>query len=139
ADVALASEQGVEVQPLRVITYDPRGTGTTAAPSPPSYQIADFAEDLEAVRKKAGSGPIHLVAHGWSALVAYHYLRLHPQNVRSLILIGGFTPQRAANDEAKQRMAERITHVQAQGHIPDPIPPDAGDDCNPSFVATLPA
>src|SRR5690606_27628583 len=71
ADVALASEQGVEVQPLRVITYDPRGTGTTAAPSPPSYQIADFAEDLEAVRKKAGSGPIHLVAHGWSALVAY--------------------------------------------------------------------
>lgn len=139
ADVDLAAEQGITLPPLRVLTYDPRGTGSTNAPSPPSYTIADYAEDLEAVRNKAGAGPIHIVAQGWSALVAYHYLRLHPQNVRSLTLVGGLTPRVGPNEAAQAKVDERIEHVQAQGHIPNPLPPDEGDDCNPSFVATLPA
>jgi pimeloyl-ACP methyl ester carboxylesterase len=139
ADVDTAAEVGIEVQTLRVITYDPRGTGSTPAPSPPSYQIADLAEDLEAVRQKVGAGPIHLVAQGWSTLVAYHYLRLHPQNVRSLTVVNGFAPRIGPNNAAEVFLAERIAHVQSQGYIPTPLPSDNGDDCNPSFVATLPA
>ena len=58
---------------FRVVRFDLRGHGESDAPSGRSgYRIACLVEDLVAVVRATSSGPVHLVAHDWGSMAAWH-------------------------------------------------------------------
>ncbi len=130
---ALASDS------VRVVRYDQRGVGNSTSPVPPSFTIDDYAHDLEAIRKRMGDPRFELIAHGWGALIAWSYLTLYPAGVGSMVFVDGWAPNAKLNHDAFERARDQITFLQQSGLIPNPLPPDNGDDCSPGFVAQLPA
>ncbi len=76
-------------QNQHVIAYNLRGHGLSEDPPGLAYTIESFVSDLEAVLDVAHiQEPIHLIAHSFGGAIATEYVRLHPEKVRSLVLIG---------------------------------------------------
>src|SRR2546423_467088 len=68
---------GVAARPaprVRGVRVDLRGHGESDAPAGRSgYRIAELVEDLAAVvRATGGNTPVHLVAHDWGSIMAWH-------------------------------------------------------------------
>lgn len=61
---------------FRVIRYDNRGVGGSAAPKPVSaYTMARFADDFAAVVAACSPGrPVHVLAHDWGSVGIWEYL-----------------------------------------------------------------
>jgi proline iminopeptidase len=110
-----------------VVTYDQRGVGGSTAPpaDPTHYELADYVEDLEAVRRAVGADQVHLLGHSWGGIVAMRYAVVHPEKVRSLILVGSGPPTWDGMMAAGTRIEERVRELQKQGVLPDPLPPGA--------------
>jgi pimeloyl-ACP methyl ester carboxylesterase len=110
-----------------VVTYDQRGIGGSSAPpaDPAHYELADYVEDLEAVRRAVGAEQVHLLGHSWGGVVSMHYATLYPEQVRSLILVGSGSPTWDGNRAAGARIGQRIQALQGKGALPDPLPPGA--------------
>jgi proline iminopeptidase len=105
---------------LAVVNYDQRGTGQSTAPDE-GYSMADYIADLEAVRQAVGAEQVHLFGHSWGGVVALRYAAAHPQQVKSIILMGSgvLTPEVA---QAIQRnKAQRVAALQEQGIIPQNV------------------
>ncbi|OBF55334.1 short chain dehydrogenase [Mycobacterium sp. 852002-50816_SCH5313054-b] len=64
-------------QRFRVIRYDNRGVGMSAAPKPVSaYTMARFADDFAAViGELSPGGPVHVLAHDWGSVGIWEYLK----------------------------------------------------------------
>ncbi|ORW49257.1 short-chain dehydrogenase [Mycobacterium paraense] len=62
---------------FRVIRYDNRGVGLSAAPKPVSaYTMARFADDFAAVIGELSPGrPVHVLAHDWGSVGIWEYLK----------------------------------------------------------------
>lgn len=62
---------------FRVIRYDNRGVGMSAAPKPVSaYTMARFADDFAAViGELSPGGPVHVLAHDWGSVGIWEYLK----------------------------------------------------------------
>ncbi|SPM32076.1 short chain dehydrogenase, partial [Mycobacterium terramassiliense] len=62
---------------FRVIRYDNRGVGMSAAPKPVSaYTMARFADDFAAVIGELSPGaPVHVLAHDWGSVGIWEYLK----------------------------------------------------------------
>ncbi|MCV7443311.1 SDR family oxidoreductase [Mycobacterium paraense] len=62
---------------FRVIRYDNRGVGLSAAPKPVSaYTMARFADDFAAViAELSPGGPVHVLAHDWGSVGIWEYLK----------------------------------------------------------------
>lgn len=105
---------------LAVVTYDQRGTGRSDAPSEEasSYTLDKYVADLEAVRATIGAEQIHLFGHSWGGVVAMRYATIHPQRVRSIVLMGSGASSLQAVRDAQAYKAQRITALQQQGIIP---------------------
>ena len=77
-----------------IVTYDQRGVDRSTGP--PSYTInynlLDYVEDLEAIRKAVNVEKVHLFGHYWGAIVALHYASVYPERVESIVLYGGAPP-----------------------------------------------
>ena len=77
-----------------IVTYDQRGVDRSTGP--PSYTInynlLDYVEDLEAIRKAVDVEKVHLFGHYWGAIVALHYASVYPERVESIVLYGGAPP-----------------------------------------------
>ncbi len=58
----------------RVVTYDVRGAGASGAPpTREGYRLDRLVEDLTAVLDATAAGrPVHLLAHDWGAIQAWH-------------------------------------------------------------------
>ena len=69
----------------RVITYDQRGSGASAAKDG-SLKVDDHVEDLEAIRKHFGLENAHLLGHSWGGMLAQAYASNYPARVASLFL-----------------------------------------------------
>ena len=69
----------------RVITYDRRGSGESAAAADGHYGVAAQAEDLAAVIERVGA-PCDILAHSAGTLVTLELLCSHPDLVRRAIL-----------------------------------------------------
>lgn len=69
------------------ICYDLRGHGMSDAPET-GYSYRDYADDLEALIDVCCDPPVHLVGLSMGGAVAFKYAREHPENIRSLTLIG---------------------------------------------------
>ena len=122
-----------------VISYDQRGAGASSQPEPPDFSMDAYVADLEAVRSDSGADRVALLAHSWGGLIAWAYVLKHPNKVSGLILVGALAPTKPPNDEARSRLLAKIAKLQAQGKIPDPLPPPVGDDCMPGVLAVTPA
>jgi NAD(P)-dependent dehydrogenase (short-subunit alcohol dehydrogenase family)/pimeloyl-ACP methyl ester carboxylesterase len=62
---------------FRIIRYDNRGVGLSAAPKPVSaYTMARFADDFAAVTGELSHGrPVHVLAHDWGSVGIWEYLK----------------------------------------------------------------
>lgn len=121
-----------------VVTYDQRGVGGSSAPpaDPSNYELMDYVEDLEAVRRAVGADQVHLLGHSWGGVVAMHYATMYPERVRSLILVGSGSPTWKGCMAGGARFGERVRALQNRGLLPDPAPPNlafAAYFSDPSF------
>jgi len=106
-----------------VVMYDQRGVGGSSAPPPaPSYyDLADYVEDLEAVRRAVGVDRVHLLGHSWGGTVAMFYATIYPERVCSLILVGSGAPTWSGCAAGGARFMQRVQTLQKEGMIPDPL------------------
>jgi pimeloyl-ACP methyl ester carboxylesterase len=104
-----------------VVTYDQRGIGRSTMP-PDGYGLLNYVADLEAVRKAVGFEKVHLLGHSWGGLVAMRYATVHPQKVRSIILVNSGPPNWQAMQVAQANFDQRIAQLQRQGVIPEELP-----------------
>jgi len=72
---------------LELVLLDPRGTGgSDPAPDPRGYATADYAADVEELRRHLGLEQLLLLGHSHGGVVAMEYAATHPDRVERLIL-----------------------------------------------------
>jgi pimeloyl-ACP methyl ester carboxylesterase len=74
----------------RLLLYDMRGHGYSDLP-PAGYTSAALAADAIAILDAHGVDAADIVAHSFGTTVALQAARLHPERVRSLVLLDGRT------------------------------------------------
>ncbi len=78
----------------RVVFYDQRGTGRSAALTPgQSCTLADQIDDLEAVRAHLGADKLDLLGHSWGGFLVMAYAARHPEHIRHLITVDSAAPK----------------------------------------------
>jgi pimeloyl-ACP methyl ester carboxylesterase len=88
----------------RVVAYDL--AGAARSPLHDGISIASHVADLLAVVRDAGGGPVHLAGHSLGTIICQHFAVTHPEQVRSLALIGAFAePPEAARGALRDRAA----------------------------------
>ena len=93
---------------MQLVYIDHRGHGRSAAGDPARYTLDENVEDLEALRRYLGLGPIAVIGTSYGGMVAMAYAARHPASVSKLVLIvtaadGGF------RDRAKSWIEEHGT------------------------------
>ena len=75
---------------LQVLAVDPRGIGHSTK-SPPPYSVEGWADDFAAVIDRLGFGPIHVLGSSLGGAIALALAERHPDKLKSLIVVGGFS------------------------------------------------
>lgn len=101
-----------------VVTYDQRGTGRSTEPSD-GYALLKYVADLEAVQRAVGAERVHIFGHSWGGIVAMRYATVHPQRVRSIVLMGSAAPSLQAARAGQVSKAQQVAALQQQGIIPN--------------------
>lgn len=104
---------------LAVVTYDQRGVGRSSSPpaDPGNYTLGKYAEDLDTVRETVGVESVHLFGHSWGGIVALRYATLHPERVRSMVLMGSGPPTRPQTLQCQNALVQHIIELVGQGII----------------------
>jgi pimeloyl-ACP methyl ester carboxylesterase len=76
----------------RFVLYDQRGSLRSPATPPAKITYANLIEDLEQLRQRLGLETVTLMAHSMGNMLAYGYLREHPDRVAGLVLVGPVLP-----------------------------------------------
>lgn len=75
---------------MRVAHWNYRGHGRSGRPEDPaSIELAEHAQDLDAVRRALGDGDVVLFGHSMGCQVLLEAYRLRPERVRGIVLICG--------------------------------------------------
>jgi proline iminopeptidase len=78
----------------RVVMYDQRGTGRSAAVKPGTpLTLADQLADLEAVRKSLGGQDVDLLGHSYGGAVVMAYTARFPDRVKRLLIVDSAAPK----------------------------------------------
>ena len=78
----------------RVVFYDQRGNGRSAALKPgQSCTLADQIDDLEALRAHLGFEKMDLLGGSWGGYLAMAYSAQHPDRVAHLVLVDSAAPK----------------------------------------------
>jgi proline iminopeptidase len=78
----------------RVVFYDQRGVGRSAALKPgQSCTLADQIADLEAVRASLGAERIDLLGHSWGGYLVMAYAARYPSHIRHLLIVDSAAPK----------------------------------------------
>jgi proline iminopeptidase len=98
---------------MQLIYFDHRGQGRSDAADPASYTLDENVEDMEALRRHLGLGPIVSIGTSYGGMVAMAHAARYPDAVSHLLLIvtaahGGFIPR------AQQMLQERGSAMQRQ-------------------------
>jgi proline iminopeptidase len=83
----LMPELDVLAQCGRLIYYDQRGRGRSAAAPGQDVTIDSDVADLETLRRRLGAGRVGLLGHSWGGVLAMEYAARHPDNVSRLVLL----------------------------------------------------
>lgn len=96
---------------MQLIYLDHRGQGRSAKGDPARYTLDENVEDMEALRRHLGLGPIVSIGTSYGGMVAMAHAARYPASVSHLVLVvtaahGGFVPR------AQAIIAERGTPEQ---------------------------
>lgn len=98
---------------MQLIYFDHRGQGRSARGDPATYTLEENVEDMEALRRHLGLGPVVSIGTSYGGMVAMAHAIRYPRSVSHLILIvtaahGGFIAR------AREIVRERGTNEQQQ-------------------------
>ncbi len=84
-----------------LVYFDHRGQGRSDAADPATYTLDENVEDMEALRRHLGLGPIVSIGTSYGGMVAMAHAARYPDAVSHLVLIvtaahGGFIPRAQA-------------------------------------------
>lgn len=96
---------------MQLVYIDHRGQGRSAKGDPQRYTLDENVEDMEALRRHLGLGPIVSIGTSYGGMVALAHAARYPASVSHLVLI--VTASHAGfNVRAQQIVAERGTPEQ---------------------------
>ena len=108
---ALKARYGKLAEKMQLVYFDQRGQGRSGRGNPEKYMLDENVEDLEALRRYLGLGPIVSIGTSYGGMVAMAHAARHPDSVSHLILV--VTAAHAGHIErAKAIVAERGTAEQ---------------------------
>ncbi|MDE2335560.1 MAG: alpha/beta fold hydrolase [Rhodospirillales bacterium] len=103
---------------LQLVYFDHRGQGRSGQGDPALYNLDENVEDMEALRRHLGLGPIVSIGTSYGGMVAMAHAARYPDSVSHLVLIvtaahGGFIPKAQEwvarhGNAAQQRVCERL-------------------------------
>jgi proline iminopeptidase len=98
---------------LQLVYFDQRGQGRSRRGNPEHYGIEENVEDLEALRRYLGLGPVVSIGTSYGGIVAMAHAARYPDAVSHLVLVAtgahaGFIA-RAQQIVAERGTAEQIT------------------------------
>jgi len=98
---------------MQLVYFDHRGQGRSDEADPATYTLDENAEDMEALRRHLGLGPIVSIGTSYGGMVAMAHAARYPAAVSHLVLIvtaahGGFV------ERARAIVAERGTDEQRE-------------------------
>src|SRR5262249_27433590 len=76
-------------QDFEVFAVDPRGIGQSDKKAP--YNVESWAADFADIVQDIGRGPAHIVGSSLGGAMAMALAEAHPDVVRSLVIVGGFS------------------------------------------------
>ena len=123
----------------QIVSYDQRGSGRSTAPADGDFGIDAQVSDLDAVRTWTGGQQITVIGHSWGGYLAAAYTAMHPSNVAALALIDALPPDFNAAVTGEELLGARISQLQGEGLIPNPLPPVQDDSCLADDEALTPA
>lgn len=77
---------GLGSKHLRLVLFNPRGTGGSTVPVDDGYELEAYAADLEALRDHLDLDQIDLLGHSHGGFVSMVYALSYPDRVRRLLL-----------------------------------------------------
>jgi len=98
---------------MQLVYFDHRGQGRSARGDPAKYNLDENVEDMEALRRHLGLGPIVSIGTSYGGMVALAHAARYPASVSHLIAVvtaahGGFIKR------AQEILAERGTPEQRE-------------------------
>ena len=120
----------------QVVTYDQRGVGRSTGSGSDAFTPDEYVADLETLRQHFGVARVHLLGHSFGGMIALRYLDRFPNSVASLTLVDTGVADSEAMRAGGEALGRRVTELQRQGIIPDPIPTSS---CRDRFLAVAPA
>lgn len=97
---------------LQIVYHDYRGHGRSAKGDPHSYTLDEHVEDLEALRRHLGVGPIVSIGNSYGGEVAMAHAARYPDAVSHLVLVAtashGGNSARAKENVRARGTAEQI-------------------------------
>jgi len=72
---------------LQLVYFDHRGSGRSARGDKGRYTLDENVEDMEALRRYLGLGPIVSIGTSYGGMVAMAHAARHPQSVSHLVLV----------------------------------------------------
>ena len=103
----------------QLIFFDQRTCGKSSFEMDSSLvSMAQFVEDIEAVRKHFQLERINLMGHSWGGLLAMWYAKTYPEKLKSLMLLNSIGASTAYTQQAQENMQSKFTpeeqlHMQA--------------------------
>lgn len=98
-------------QKMQLVYFDHRGQGRSAKGDPELYNLDENVEDMEALRRHLGLGPIVSIGTSYGGMVAMAHAARYPDSVSHLVLV--VTAAHAGfNARARQIVAGRGTAEQ---------------------------
>jgi proline iminopeptidase len=96
---------------VQLVYFDHRGHGRSASTDPATYVLDENVEDMEALRRHLGLGPIISIGTSYGGIVAMAHAARYPSAVSRLVLVA--TSPRAGNlARAKEILGERGSALQ---------------------------
>jgi proline iminopeptidase len=78
---------GLGSRDLRVILFNPRGTGESSPPVDGRYELEEYAADLDTLRSQLGLQRIDLLGHSHGGFVGMVYALSYPERLGRLALV----------------------------------------------------
>lgn len=94
-----------------IVFHDPRGCGQSGRGDPASYNMVNYIDDVEAIRKHLQLEQIVVVGKSYGSMCALGYTIKYPQAVSKLVLAAG-APSYRFMDHAKRNLKRIGTQEQ---------------------------
>jgi proline iminopeptidase len=108
---SLKARYGKLSEKMQLVYFDQRGHGRSARGDPKQYTLHENVEDLEALRRHVGLGPIVSIGTSYGGRVAMAHAARYPQAVSHLILVAT-AAHGGSLVRARELVAERGTPEQ---------------------------